>query len=142
MRYSMSIVLLFVSSLVGCNSVEHRPQYASLEDDPRVGAQQTQVCFTRSVRRFSDYQNGDGLLVQNADRQTYLVTFSGPCLSRQYTTSQSLGFTSGLSNKGCLAAGERIFLALDRDRALRDPLHADSCLVRAVYAFDPIGDQS
>lgn len=124
----------FAAALAACASTDEKLEYASLEEDPRVGELDNQVCFSRSVRGFSVYQDGEGLVLsRGGDR--YLVTFAGVCTAAR--NAMAIGFDQRFGG-GCITRGDRIYMTSNpTGRPGLSRLDTDVCRIQEIYEFDP-----
>lgn len=106
------------------------------EDDPKVGAEEQRLCFTRAINGFSDWNDGQGIVLTRGVNDRYLVTFAGPCPEARNALTVGLGRNVG---GGCLEAGDRIFLS-DRlpgssPRTI-DTFSTGFCMVNRIFVYD------
>ena len=138
MRSPLYFCLAAAMVLTGCASTDDTPEYASLDEDPRVGDRVGRVCFPRSISGFSDYQDGDGLVLHKGRSERFLVTFAGPCFAAGNAFSLQLQTNRGFTQTGCLSTGDRIFLSSSPTGGqTSNPFDSDTCLIRDIYTFDP-----
>lgn len=136
MRLNWLFAAVGCAVLLGCASSDDEPKYASLSEDPRVGEAQNRICFTRSINGFSEYQNGDGIVLHRSRSERYLVTFVGPCFAAR--NALAIGLNPRFGGTGCIGRGDRIYLSDSfTGRPTSDSFSSDLCMIRDIYTFDP-----
>ena len=103
-------------------------------DDPKVGERLDRVCFNRQVTGFSEWEEGEGLVLRRGAREEVLVTLP-VCLSLDFV--QRVGVDERFS-AGCLRPGDRLFVSTSAFGGTRgaEPFETSSCLIDEMYAYD------
>lgn len=99
------------------------------EQDPRIGQEVTNICFSRGIDGFRDYDRRSGLILENG-RDDYLVELAG-CFNLR--SAQAVG----VENRSiCLYRGDRLIVADSPFANLNDRMRADRCTITGIYEWD------
>lgn len=123
---------LAVASLAACAAGPERERLGL--DDPKVGERVDRVCFNRQINGFSEWNEGDGLILRRGIREEVLVTLP-VCPAADF--AQRVGIDERFS-AGCLRPGDRLFVSSSAFGGTRssDPFETSSCLIGEIYAYD------
>lgn len=133
MRTPILCSLLLITACA--TSGEETETYENVTDDPRVGEEVPRLCFQRSISGFSEYGDGDGVILRRGASDRFLVTFAGACPGAD--SVQRIGLTGELSGGGCIRQSSRIFLSDSFTGRGTSPFSTTSCLVKDIYVYDP-----
>lgn len=135
MRFAIVLSALSAAALAACATSEETV-YQSLDEDPRVGERENQICFTRTIRGFADYQRGEGIVLIRSGGDRYLVTFAGPCFAAR--GAQAVGLNNRFAGGGCIGRGDRIYLTNSfTGEPSGNSFTSDTCMIRDIHRFDP-----
>ncbi|MEM9839679.1 MAG: DUF6491 family protein [Pseudomonadota bacterium] len=125
--------LALTATLAACASVDESDRFDPT-DDPRVGAEQQTLCFSRNINAFAEYgdNDDDGILLRRGANTWYLVTFAGPCPNLGFTRAVGLG--PDLTGAGCIRRSDRLWVS-DGTRS-NVGMGSNACLIDRIYAFD------
>lgn len=103
-------------------------------DDPKRGERLDRVCFNRQITGFSEWREGDGLILRRGAREEVLVTLP-VCPALDFV--QRVGVDERFS-AGCLRPGDRLFVSTSAFGGTQsaDAFETSSCLIDEIYAYD------
>lgn len=130
MNRKLSAVLLALTvSMAGCSSTGDE-NTVSVENDPRIGEEVSQACFTRNISGWAPVDNDNkALIAVMRGNEHYKVDLSGPCdpdLAMMRIAIQSRPGSS------CLSRGDKIKTDGDLSRG-----YGTACTVTRIYEWDP-----
>ncbi|MGD9265733.1 MAG: DUF6491 family protein [Lysobacterales bacterium] len=126
-KTSMIFAFLLPAYLAGCASQEEKV-VIPLDNDPRIGEEVKQVCFTSSVRSWSDVDNDrHGIILVMNNRDEYKLKLTPGCDPQWAMSRMAI-----ISRHGsCLSRGDRI--KTDGDMA---PRYAPGCTITRINKWD------
>ena len=114
--------------MAGCATQEDKV-VIPLDSDPRIGDQVKQVCFTSSIRSWSDVDNDrNALLLIMNNRKEYKLKLTPGCDPQWAMTRMAIISRNG----SCMSQGDRI--KTDGDMM---PGYAPGCVVTRIYEWNP-----
>lgn len=135
MRYLLTVSFL-AALMTACATGDDNDKRASEPtEDPRVGDIQNQICFSRSINGFSEWDRGEGLILNRGVSDRFLVTFVGRCGALDF--ARAIGFEQNLATSGCIRQADRIYMSDSATGRGTTPGVPSSCLIDKIYAFDP-----
>lgn len=129
MKRALTILaVLLPAFLAGCAAQEEKVAIP-LDNDPRIGAEVKQVCFTSSVRSWRDVDNDrNGIILIMNDRDEYKLKLAPGCDPQWAMTRMAI-----ISRHGsCLSRGDRI--KTDGDMS---PGYSPGCMITGINKWDP-----
>jgi hypothetical protein len=104
-------------------------------EDPRVGELVPNLCFSRAINAFSDWDRGDGVVLRRGVDDRFLVTFIGPCFPAE--DAQAVGIGNGFAGSGCIGQGDQLFFSRSASGTINaTPFDQGFCRIGAIYAFE------
>lgn len=119
--------LSLVALLAGCASSDKQAEARfDKNNDPRVGEEVRQVCYTRSISGWSDVDNDrDALLVHLGNNRSYKVSLVGAC--DPDWAMIGIGVISR-TGSGCMGTGDRIVTDAQPERR-------SACSINRIYEW-------
>lgn len=121
--------------LAACATSEDRQAKVDPADDPRVGAEESSICFPRTINGFSEWNDGQGVVLNKGVSDRYLVTFIGPCFAAD--NAMAVGLNTGFSGGGCLRRGDALYFSDSiTGRPGTNVFQSGTCRIDKIYAFN------
>ncbi|MBB4658742.1 DUF6491 family protein [Parvularcula dongshanensis] len=103
-------------------------------DDPRIGAEVGQVCFLGSIDGFSEWDQGEGVVLRKGPQERYLATIRGVCQPLEFV--QRVGFDPRGASQSCLTQGDYLFVSSAiSPLSTTDSFDNARCLVDGLYEW-------
>lgn len=115
--------------LTGCATQEDK-LVIPLDNDPRIGEEVKQVCFTSNIHSWSDVDNDRHAVVLRANVRDYYKLKITPGCDPQWAMSTIAIITR--PGSGCLSRGDRIKTDADPFRG-----YGTACLITAINKWNP-----
>jgi hypothetical protein len=125
-----ALLALSALLLMGCESLQGEPApmgLAAYENDPRLGEEVRQICFTSQIDGFSMTGRRSVLLHDGSRR--YMVELYGPCPDLDFAHAIGL-----VSPSACLSRGDAILVTSTAGPGGPRP---DRCMIKEIRDWDP-----
>jgi hypothetical protein len=125
----MLLAVLLPAYMAGCASQEEKV-VIPLDNDPRVGEEVRQICFTRSIDSWSDVDNDRNAVILRMNVKDYYKLKISPGCDPQWAMSRIAVISR--PGSGCLSRGDRIKTDADPFRG-----RGMACVITAINKWDP-----
>lgn len=128
---SLTAILAAGAFMAGCASTTGASDDDRIAaDDPRLGERVNNICFARSIDRFSTVSDRQ-VILQTGPNREYLVE-TGACF--QLDRAQRIGLDN---SSGCVSRGDILIVSEQIFGNSAGAAAPDRCFIQAIYEWNP-----